>query len=371
MRSRLSQVIFTFLLLCQPVAAVPQKSAGKPDDKSGGAPVNEIGGRKLEQWLADVPSKDPSKAENALRTVLLFGPERAYAAAPVILKELKKHGPGAHLDTSVRAQAVLTLGMILGAAQKPDPKVDAEAVRVLDRLLNDSQSVVKYRAAEALGRLGPQARAALPRLLRAAADTDTYEVRGAAVAALGTVGVADKGAADVEVVAALCKALRDDASQVRLAAARSLLWLGAPADADSKKEAVAALGAAAKDVEPTLRMTAHMALLRIKGPGNETHVAAIGKFLEDEDPVLRMQAAEALGTVGAEAKSQLPRLIKALDDREGRVVNWSIWALGRMGEAAVRALPRLREFAGDKRRSERLRQLAAEAVEVIQGKKKS
>src|SRR4051812_1132497 len=103
MRSCVLTAILTLLFLPHPGAVTAQKPVGKPDGKESAGPVSEIGGRKLKEWVGDISSRDPSKAEAALRTVVLFGPEQAFAAAPVILKELKKHGPETHLDTSVRA----------------------------------------------------------------------------------------------------------------------------------------------------------------------------------------------------------------------------------------------------------------------------
>jgi HEAT repeat protein len=332
-------------------------------------PVNEIGGRKLEQWIADISSKDRSKGENALRTVLMFGPEKAYRAVPAIVAELKKHSPFQPIDTSIRVNAAITLGTILGQAEVVDPRVVDEAVAVLKGLLSDQQALVKYRVAEALGRIGPRAKAAVPYLIGATADRDTWEVRHAAVLALGTVAQVEKGKPDPLVTRALCDALRDDSFLVRLGAAQALLWLGPPATA-SRDDAVAALRTAAKDPEQTVQITAHLALLRLKGGDDETHLKAIGKFLENADPLLRMQGAEALGTVGPEAKSQVPRLIAALKDRDARVVSWSVWALTEMGPAAREAVPQLKQLAGDMGRPENLRKLAAEAVQTLAGKDK-
>src|SRR5262245_38014032 len=171
MRFCLPWVAVCLLLWASPVATAQQ-----PDKKPEAIPT-KVGDRTLAQWLADVSSKDRSKVETALRTLPLFGHEGDAKGLPVILAELKKHGPGAHLDTSTRETAAFVLGEIVGRSEKLDPKVADEVVAALRRLLGDSQSIVKLRAAEALGKLGPRAKAALPDLLSAAADKDTWGVR--------------------------------------------------------------------------------------------------------------------------------------------------------------------------------------------------
>jgi hypothetical protein len=370
MRTSLLSAILSLVLLSGPGAVAAQKPGKKPDPKAEPVPLNEIGGKKLEEWIADIPSKDPSKGQNALQTLLMFGPDRAAKAVPAILQELKKAAGKPPLDTGIRVNGTIALGAILGEMEKPAPGVIDDAVGVLKGFLSDGQAVVRYRAAEALGRLGPRAKGAIPDLIGAARDADTWEVRQAAVTALGSVGFREEGGPEPKVVSALCAALKDGAGLVRLSASQALFWLGPPTTPSSKTEATAALEAATQDAEPLVRITTHMALLGLKGKGNETHLNAVAKYLGDDDPILRMQAAEALGTVGLEAKAQIPRLIATLKDRDARVVGVVVWALERMGKAAVDAVPQLDKLAQDTRRPEQLRQRAIEAIVVIQGKQK-
>src|SRR5713226_1721488 len=83
-----------------------KKDKEKPPEKK--TTITEIGGKRVDQWISEIPSKDRSKGENALRTVLLFGPDQAYGAVPVILKELKN--PKIILDVSIKVNAVIALG---------------------------------------------------------------------------------------------------------------------------------------------------------------------------------------------------------------------------------------------------------------------
>ncbi len=364
MRFCLPWVAVCLLLWTPPVATAQQ-----PEKKPEAGSAVKVGDRTLAQWLADIGSKDRSKAETAMNTLPFFGAEGDAKGLPVILAELKKHGTGAHLDTSTRETAAFMVGDILVRMEKPEPRVFDEAIAALRRLLGDGQSIVKVRAAEALSRVGARAKAAVPDLLTAAADKDTWGVRQAALIALRAVAVPGKDGPDPAVVKAFCSAVGDDVFLVRLAGTQGLLWLGSPSAA-TRDEMVTALNGAARDTEPVVQIPAYVALIRIKAKGWEAHLGALGKFLANDDPLLRANAAEALGHVGPEAQSQVPRLIEALKDKDHRVIAPSIWALGQLGRAAAQAIAHLQAFAADAERPANLRKMAAEAVDAIQGKKK-
>jgi HEAT repeat protein len=83
----------------------------------------------------------------------------------------------------------------------------------------------------------------------------------------------------------------------------------------------------------------------------------------------RLQAAQALGTVGSKAKSQIPALRTGLKDKEPLVTYWCIWALGRMEGAAMSVVDDLNKIAGDMKQHEPIRKAAEEAVSLITGKK--
>src|SRR5262249_55141365 len=141
------------------------------------------------QWIQEIKHHDASRKENAMRTIVLFGPELAQQAVPVIVAELKKGTPSYPLDTSIRVNGPIALGVIVGGLKDPDPKYVKmpDVVGALTRGLRDSQTIVKFRAAEAVGRIGPQAIAAKPYLLSLLQDQATWELRQVAAAALGTV----------------------------------------------------------------------------------------------------------------------------------------------------------------------------------------
>jgi hypothetical protein len=231
-------------------------------------PIRQIKGKTVEQWIKEIPSKDPSKGEEAIRTILLFHPDVAYQVVPVLIKELKRHNNGSTVDISIRVNAVIALGVILGegGANDPEPKVVDEAVTLLMRYLTDGQLIVKNRAAQALGRIGPPAKPAIPKLIAASKDRSSWKTREAGVTALGYVAREQPWGPSEEVVEALIRALADSASPVRLAAIKALLWVGGPADA--KKRAMLVQGLRTytlNDSDRMVRFWACMTIMLLEG----------------------------------------------------------------------------------------------------------
>ncbi len=353
---------------CLAVAA-PAHGQGKKSDT--GTQITDIGGKTMEQWIKEIGAKDPSKRENAIRTVQYFGPDRAYQAVPAILAQLRKHTPTYPIDVSVRVNAAIALGVILGGVKDPEPKHVKESVTLLKRLLTDSQSIVRYRAAQALGRIGRDAREATPEIISLVKDKGTWETRQAAVIALGFVPGDDKIGPPLAVLNVLYGALSDEAVQVRLAAIQSLTWLGGPADAKVRANLLNALmPVAIKDSEPTVQIWANMAIMSIMHKITPTYLDPICKMLAHADVAARVQAAQAIGTIGRDAKDCIPTLNKTLADPEPMVVYWCIWALGRMEKSAVGAEAALKQIANDPNRPEAIKKAATEAIDQINGKRK-
>jgi HEAT repeat protein len=347
--------------------AAAQKNFGqKPDPGT----VTEIAGKSVDVWISEIHSKDPSKRENAIRTVLLFGPEHARRAVPALIAELKKHSLSYPVDVSIRVNASIALGEILGACKNLDPKEVNEAVVVLVRMLRDTQAVVKYRAAQALGNVGPEARAALPDLLYTLHDPATWETRQAAAVALGRVARDPKHGANTNVLSELFKSVRgDSSSQVRLAAVQALVMLGPPAaPAYQQQEDQALEYVAVKDPDRSVQLWAHMAAMMVRGKVEQRRVNLIGGLMNDKEQIVRIEAIQALGTIGPEAASQVPRLIAGLGDNEKAVAGWSAWALSRMGKEARAAVPNLQQLAKNSNYPEAVRQMATEAVSAIEGR---
>jgi HEAT repeat protein len=333
--------------------------------------LTDIGGKTLEQWIKEIPSVDRSKGENAIQNVLLFPPEQGSAALPVILTEMAKHNPRGGtrpIDLSIRVNGAIAVGILLGSTKDPDPKHVKEAVRLLREGLGDTQKILVYRSAEALGRIGPEARSAIPALLAGVRDSATWEVREASALALGRVAYDPKEGPSGNVLAGLYYALEDNASQVRLGAIQSLGMLGAPNNAEFKKTWVRNLEKTAKDPDTRIVIWGQMAIMAVLNEFPDARVQSIGKLLTHPEAGTRIQAAQALGTLGNKGKSQVPLLIKGLKDRTPEAAGWCVYALSRMGLAAASAIPELQALTKDTSQPEPLRKAAAEAVDMIQGK---
>jgi hypothetical protein len=331
----------------------------------------EVLGHKLEYWIKEISSKDQSKSETAIQTVMLFGPDRAYAAVPTLLERLRNH-PRVPVDLSVRVNGIMVLGYIMGNYKAANQKDITDTVGILTRFLGDDQNIVRLRALQALGGMGTAARVAIPGVCNAVKDPKTFETRKAAVIALGQIAI-DKNGPTFDVLSALCYALsgNEHSMHVRLASIQSLTTLGGPADPKLRTMLFKSLEpVAVKDPEPSVRIWAHMAVMSITKTVVKDRVDAIAQMVSNPEATVRVQAIVALGSIGPDAKQAIPLLTKALSDQEPLVVAWSLWALGRIGAAAGGALPALERIKNDPMQLEYLRNMAEDAINLINGKKK-
>lgn len=351
--------------------ADPPKKA-EPAQKSQ---LSSYMGKSLDEWIAEIGSRDRSRGEVALRAVMLFGPEQAQRAVPAILKELNKHRPpNNHIDAGFRTDAVIVLGEIVSAEEASDKHVE-EAVGVLTKLLKDSQVLVRYHAALALAKIGPEAVSATANLMTLTKDPDTWKTRQAAVTALGRVAFDRKKGPNVNVIATLYDRLdmkKEPVALVRLAAIQALTYLGPPVGETARLQMERLLdGVANTDTEPGVRIWAHMSVISIKGKPEPARLSLIGKMLTHRDPAVRGNAAQALGILGMEAKGQVQQLIQALEDEDKSVAALSMMALSRMGRWADEAVPHLQKIAKNNELPEPFRRMAEQAIDGIKGKDKT
>ena len=333
-------------------------AVGRTDEKPNAKAVTEVGGRTLKQWIADISHRDPAIREAAIQTVALFGRDGRKAGKALIL-ELKDQDP------SLRVNAAIALG-IVGFETEEDGN---EAVKALGRLLTtDPQAIVRLQAAVALGNLGPAARGALPQMRTALRDaSNSWAVRRAVALALSTVAMDRQEGPDPATVMTLTVALKDYCIAVRRQAALALLNLGKPAKSEDLQKEKAALENVLRDRDQDRVVLAwvHVVLMRITKV-TETHLSAVALMLKSPEPVVRATAAQALGLVGPEARSRVPDLIAALEDKEESVVAAAITALVQLeaGEPAISALRRVAEG-----KNEAFHKVVDEAIKALSGKK--
>lgn len=187
---------------------------------------------------------------------------------------------------------------------------DPAAVGPLAALLTDPESGVRWKAVEALGKLGSPAVGPLTESLK----SNDPDVRWMAAVALGDIG-------DPAAIPALEEVLDDPDTYVRSRAALALAAIGEPARAG--------LITALRDGNERVRWSAALALGNI---GGESAVAALIGALRDPDRNVRQRAVSALGDIGDAA---VPPLIEALAAGEDGLRREAAAALGLIGRPAI------------------------------------
>lgn len=231
--------------------------------------------------------------------------------------------------------AVLALGLAPVRAAEPPEPAEATRKRVAELVekLDDEDASVRAGAAEALVKLGPKAKGAVPALVKALGDKDERVLKPAGralieigppaipalVNALGEkdsvrpgVATAVLGRMGPPAVPALVRALGEkDDYRTQFLVTTALGVIG-PAAVRGLTEALGA-------PDPGLRERAAHALAMICDPDAEEAVPALVKALEDKNPKVRMTAASALGGIGSAAREAIPALERALQDKDENV----------------------------------------------------
>jgi HEAT repeat protein len=206
-------------------------------------------------------------------------------------------------SATVRCNAARALGMNFPAKQ-------AGVVDGLVKALRDSDDLVSIDAAEALGRLGPDAAAAVPELVAVVSDPDRDEgLHSAAIEALGLMGPAAVNAVDV-----VRKRVGDLNPYVRVHACLALWHIaGEKAGGDVLVESL-------QSRNPRVRIVAAEALGRQK---DERSIATLREILKDallsnRDSVAneRFMIARALGRLGPMAAPAKQDLLELQNDRD-------------------------------------------------------
>ncbi|HEV3115723.1 MAG TPA: HEAT repeat domain-containing protein [Gemmataceae bacterium] len=329
------------------LAALPVQAQGEKKEVEKKRSAERLNGKSMYDWMKDLREKDPSIRERAIAALKVYGPEAREASREIIRAINDK-------DMSLRVNAIITLGFIGMDAKDRQDGINA----LKGRLLSDTQGIVRFQAASALGRL-PKGDAydAIPELIKASHDLSCWEIRAAAVTALGQAGFDPAGNGfDLNAFHALLqRAAQDTCVEVRLQAVISLINFGTPGKPADYNTLQGVLKKLRNDEKEHKRVAilARVALMRIRppeGPQTQKYIdgelGPIGKLLRDPELQTRTMAARAIGAVGEKAKSQVPELIDALSDLEPQMVVLTIQALGNIGPAAsnsYNALKRLEQ----------------------------
>ncbi len=242
------------------------------------------------------------------------------------------------------------------------PAEESTDVKTYVKALKDRDAGERLKAAEVLGRFGPDARSAIPNLADALKDQDEG-VRKAAAESLQQIG-----SVPLSQLAKIREALKDQSADVRIAVIGILSVMGREA-----VEAVPDLVAALKDSDRVVRHKAALALGQL-GPIAKAAVPELAKALKDDSPDVRVAAAaglakmqqaalpalkdigegltddnqdvrvsllEAVRNIGPDAKDLVPALRKALQVRDKETRLGAIEALGSIGDPAKEAVSEL------------------------------
>jgi HEAT repeat protein len=347
----------------------PEPGKGEPKDKGDG-PLDKIGGKTLDQWIADLKSIDPSTREVALQTLPVFS-SLARKAIPQIVDRL------GDVDASVRVNAAIALNLV--------PIEDKDLKLVVDklntRLLTENQAIARFHLTMTAGQLGIDARPLIGPLEKVVADQTSWEIRKAAVWALSRVAAGTASTAgtpgtppDPRAFRALIERLnhnREPSVQVRLEATIAIALLGPPLEPKDLKAVENALQERinTRNEDDGVRIWAAMAMMSMNKKIEDVYLGQIVKFFKSPKMTTRVQAIRAIGEVGKEAKGRVKDVIEMLQDPEPAVVANAMMALAAMGDGAQTAVRDL-EVVAEKHKDELIRKMAKEAIKKITTKEK-
>ncbi|HTU88492.1 MAG TPA: HEAT repeat domain-containing protein [Gemmataceae bacterium] len=224
---------------------------------------------------------------------------------------------------------------------------------LVEVLQKDDNAEARWKAADLLGRLGPDARQepALAALSAALTDASPH-VRAVAATALASIGPAKPDA-----IPALQEML---STSDCLPALRALALYGA--DAAPAIGKIIELLRHKDDSE--IRWNAARTLGKIGPAAKEAAPALEEAMKDDREPLVREHAAEALGDIGPAAKEAIPALAAALKDPDARVRRDAVRSLGQMGPAAKSVVESIRPLLKDK--EEKVRKAARTSLQQIE-----
>ncbi len=379
-------------------------------------------GRALSEWVAFAKCKEVKDPKQPLplwsiHMIAALGP-RAEKAIPDLAElakgeDLQVSGEATWALSEIGPKAVPALAELLGCPNRfvrcnvavflshvnPNSPETSKGVRVVTELLAAPDYRTRESAAYALGRIGHQAKSAVPAisallddqkgLVRIAAATALWHIvpnssetkagikamlnlmpeKDERISWLAWLTLKNMGPDASIAVPGLIKMLQDnkklrgDAGQVLVAigpaAVAPVTQLLSDKRAEVRNVAITTLremGPVAKasvpeiiplihDSDPMIRFEAVWALGEI-GPAARTAVPALTKLLKDSS--LRVTAVESLGKIAADAEAVVPELVKLLDDEHSFFRYRVAQALGNYGRKAKVAVPKFRELLHDK-----------------------
>lgn len=334
--------------LVTPLAA-KDDSSGKSSESSRLPPAG--GGRTLDDWVRQLTDLDPSKREEAIKAIVLFGPE----TKPHILKLLHRLEDK---DAGCRINTVFAMRMLREYIDKKDiPKVVEALALHATRLPHsrkgsrgEGQAIVRYEAVMTLAQFGDDAHPAMWALAEGAQDPATYQMRLRCVQLLRHLGRKPETGADEGAISALVQVLRYEPTlAVRKEAVMGLGALGRPKDQRLLRSEKAILETISRGQNLVLATWAYISLIALDDKDIDKLLKPVVKLLKYKSVrrgrlarryqlEVRVNAAQALGAAHEKAEKYADALIELTRDKELETVIAAFSALEIIFERKTRGL---------------------------------
>jgi len=330
--------------------------------------VLKYGDKTASEWIAVIEKTGARRYSGALTDEAqlgvgylgqLFRDERDPLVRAKIARTLwslgKKAAPSARFVAQALEKAkddrdrALALNVLEALGPEAEP-----ALPVLEKLLATPDAPLALRTLEAVAAVGTLARGLAPAVVAWSqpANGETNVVQGA-------LALAKIGAGDDATVQALLGRIEGARWNVRRAIIQALGDLRAQA-------AKPALEKARGDEDAHVRLSARLALAQLAGDPSSMLPDLEKALAHDQEDVLRrFAAADLVRCAGAKAVPLLARLLDGDSDRFVRLA--AAEALSSLGPDAKAALPVLEKVAASKTTGSELRALVAEAIDRVRG----
>ncbi len=323
--------------LCSPLLALPLRA--KPNDDAPKYPSGytespaEVGGKTFDQWMHDLSHPDPSVRAEAIMVMPMFR-LRGEDAVRKLAYIARMDG-----DASPRAKAVLALGMM--GVKSGDREIVVKALGHC--VAHDPQTIIRFEAARALPRFGPDARNIITDVVMGMGNTSTFEVREACIIALRAAGADPAKGPDPRVTTALIARLNpatEPTRKVRLQAIMALGGMGRPQDPNMYTQVMNQLKGpfTFKSRDKVVKLWSHVAIMALDDKVDENYLKTIVEYMGDRERDVRSHAVRAMGALGVKAHQNVGDVIRLLKDQETQVKLATCEALGRMGDRSDRVL---------------------------------
>ncbi len=241
-------------------------------------------------------------------------------AVPALLKVIKKGGQNS------KRNAVYALGFM--------DSVPQEAVPILIKILQNQDIYYRSFAATALGKSrDPHA----IHVLRQALHDTEKKVRAEAAKALGKLN-------DREVIPELTKLLKDEFIEVRIAAIEAMRIIGITEDD------TVTINSLIEIVQTTEDSDIKRAAIRVLGASSSESAVSILVAIargQNQPQTMKIIALEALGSLGAVAKTAIPHLVEIIRTDPWNNGHYAAKALGNMGSEALPVVLELLRVGGN------------------------